>query len=102
MSAPALQFLADVLVADYVPVVEGFDEAIHRIEDHVFSAPTPSLLEQVFALRCGESERNRDDSLRVLVRHLDGIPDAEIPRPNILTNVSLQYELDKDITVQEG
>jgi magnesium transporter len=51
MSAPALQFLVDELVADYVPVVGGFDETLHRREDHVFSAPTPSLLEQISALK---------------------------------------------------
>lgn len=51
MSAPALRFLADELVADYVPVVGGSDEAIRRPEDHAFLATTPSLLEQIVALK---------------------------------------------------
>lgn len=50
-SAHLLYALADELVADYMPVVDGFDEAIDRIEDLVFSTPTPSLLEQILALK---------------------------------------------------
>jgi magnesium transporter len=50
-SAHLLYALADELVADYMPVVEGFDEAIDQVEDLIFSAPTPSLLEQIFALK---------------------------------------------------
>jgi len=50
-STRLLYALADELVADYMPVVDGFDEAIDRIEDQVFSAPTRSLLEQIFALK---------------------------------------------------
>jgi magnesium transporter len=43
--------LADELVADYMPVVDGIDEAIDQIEDRVFDDPTPSLLEQIFTLK---------------------------------------------------
>ncbi len=43
--------LADELVSDYMPVVEAFDEAIERLEESMFSAPTPSLLEQISALK---------------------------------------------------
>ncbi|MGD9145810.1 MAG: magnesium/cobalt transporter CorA [Anaerolineae bacterium] len=46
-----LYALADELVADYMPVVERFDEAIDQVEDQIFSTPTPSLLEQIFALK---------------------------------------------------
>jgi magnesium transporter len=34
-----------------MPVVERFDEAIDQVEDQIFSTPTPSLLEQIFALK---------------------------------------------------
>jgi magnesium transporter len=34
-----------------MPVVEGLDDAIERIEDTVLGAPTPSLPEQIAALR---------------------------------------------------
>ena len=50
-STHLLYVLADELVADYMPVVESFDEAIDQLEDSIFSAPTPSLLEQIFALK---------------------------------------------------
>jgi magnesium transporter len=43
--------LADELVADYMPVVEGMDEAIDRIEDEVFGNADPSLLETIFDLK---------------------------------------------------
>ena len=37
------------------------------------------------------------NSLRALVKHLDGIPDAEISALNIPTGVPLVYELDADL-----
>jgi magnesium transporter len=49
--AHLLYALADELVADYMPVVEGLDEAIDQVEDQIFSTATPSLLEQIFALK---------------------------------------------------
>ena len=46
-----LYWLADELVADYMPVVEAMDEAIDRIEDQVFDNPESAMLEQIFALK---------------------------------------------------
>jgi len=43
--------LADELVADYMPVVEGMDEAIDQIEDEIFDSPGPSLLGRIFTLK---------------------------------------------------
>jgi magnesium transporter len=43
--------VADELVADYLPAIEGIDEAIDQIEDQVFDDPTPLLLERIFALK---------------------------------------------------
>jgi len=43
--------LIDELVADYMPAVDGIDEAIDEIEDQVFDNPTPSLLEHIFTLK---------------------------------------------------
>jgi magnesium transporter len=50
---PAYLFyrLADELVADYMPVVEGMDEAIDQIEDQVFGDAEPGLLEIIFDLK---------------------------------------------------
>jgi magnesium transporter len=46
-----LYLVADELVADYMPVVEGMDEAIDRIEDEIFDNPGPSLLAQIFTFK---------------------------------------------------
>jgi len=43
--------LTDELVADYLPVFEGMDEAIDQIEDQIFDNPGPSLLERIFTLK---------------------------------------------------
>ena len=37
------------------------------------------------------------NSLRALVKHLDGISDEEIPSLNIPTGIPLVYELDSDL-----
>lgn len=43
--------LADRLVADFMPVVDALDEAIDRVEDAVFSRPTPTVLNRIFDLK---------------------------------------------------
>ncbi|MBC8448832.1 MAG: magnesium/cobalt transporter CorA [Chloroflexi bacterium] len=52
-AARLLYQLADELVADYMPVVEGMDETIDQIEDQIFDSPGPSLLERIFTLKRG-------------------------------------------------
>jgi magnesium transporter len=46
-----LYSLADELVADYMPVVEGIDEVIDQIEDQIFDNPHPHMLEKIFTLK---------------------------------------------------
>jgi magnesium transporter len=46
-----LYSLADELVADYMPVIEGIDEAIDQIEDQIFDNPHPRMLENIFSLK---------------------------------------------------
>lgn len=43
--------LADQVVTDYMPVIEGIDDAIDHIEDQIFQRPGPVLLEQIFTLK---------------------------------------------------
>ena len=43
--------LADELVSDYMPAVEGIDETIDGIEDQVFLAPPATLPERIFTLK---------------------------------------------------
>ena len=49
--AHLLYLLADELVADYMPVVERFDEAIDQIEDEVFSRAGSGTVETIFRLK---------------------------------------------------
>jgi 2,3-bisphosphoglycerate-dependent phosphoglycerate mutase len=42
------------------------------------------------------------NSLRALIKHLDGISDEEIPALNIPTGVPLVYELDGELNVQRS
>jgi magnesium transporter len=46
-----LYSLADELAADYMPVVDGIDEALDQIEDQIFSNPHPRVLEDIFSLK---------------------------------------------------
>jgi magnesium transporter len=50
-TARLLYRLADELATDYMPVIEGMDEAIDRIEDQVFDDPDPEMLEKIFSLK---------------------------------------------------
>jgi len=43
--------LTDEVVASYMPVVEGIDEAVDRAEDEVFGRPSPDVLEDIFTLK---------------------------------------------------
>jgi len=46
-----LYSLADELATDYMPVVDGIDEAIDQIEDQIFDNPQPRMLEDIFSLK---------------------------------------------------
>jgi magnesium transporter len=46
-----LYLLADALTADYMPIVDGLDEEIDRIENAVFHHPRPQLIRRIFRLR---------------------------------------------------
>ncbi len=43
--------LADEVVASYMPVVEGLDQAIDRVEAQLFDRPSPDTLEKIFAIK---------------------------------------------------
>jgi magnesium transporter len=43
--------ITDNLVAGYMPAIEKIDSAIDKIEDQVFSRPSPHTLEKLFALK---------------------------------------------------
>ena len=43
--------LVDMVVDNYMPIVEALDEEIDRQEDEIFSDPTAHTLEEIFALK---------------------------------------------------
>jgi magnesium transporter len=43
--------LADELSTDYMPVVEGLDDAIDHIEDQIFNHPPEDILARIFAIK---------------------------------------------------
>jgi magnesium transporter len=43
--------LLDLIVADYMPVIDKLDDALDRLEDDVFDRPTPLTLNQIFSAK---------------------------------------------------
>jgi magnesium transporter len=50
-AANLLYWIADEVVANYMPVVDQIDEKVDRIEDVLFDRPEPQLLERIFTLK---------------------------------------------------
>jgi magnesium transporter len=50
-AARLLYALADAVAAGYMPVVDGLDEEIDRVEADVFHRPRPQLIRRLFRLR---------------------------------------------------
>ena len=72
-----------------VPLTECLKDTVERVVPYWQSAIAP-------AVRAGRRTliAAHGNSLRALVKHLDGIPDAEIVALNIPTGIPLVYELD--------
>ncbi len=43
--------LADAIVADYMPVVDGLDDELDELEDEIFRDPSPKTISRIFRLR---------------------------------------------------
>jgi len=80
------------LAPDLLPATESLKDVVGRMLPfwHDFIVP---------ALRSGRRVlvSAHGNSLRALVKHLDGISDEEIPDLNIPTGIPLVYELDEDL-----
>jgi magnesium transporter len=46
-----LYLVLDLLIADYLPVIEHLDDAIDNAQDEVFAAPTTRTLHQIFKIK---------------------------------------------------
>jgi 2,3-bisphosphoglycerate-dependent phosphoglycerate mutase len=81
-----------MLTPDLLPATECLKDVVHRMIPYWHDAIVP-------ALRRGERPlvAAHGNSLRALVKHLDGISDAEIPDLNIPTGIPLVYELDENL-----
>jgi 2,3-bisphosphoglycerate-dependent phosphoglycerate mutase len=80
----------DVL-KDELPLTECLKDTVNRFLPYWFDTiiPTVKSGKKVIIVAHG-------NSLRALVKHLDNIPDEEIPELNIPTGVPLVYQLDGD------
>lgn len=77
---------------DLVPATECLEDVVERMLPYWHDAIVPDL-------RAGKKVivAAHGNSLRALVKHLDDIPDEEIPSLNIPTGIPLLYELDADL-----
>ena len=80
------------LAPDLVPATECLKDVVERMLPYWYDAIVPDL-------RAGKRVLigAHGNSLRALVKHLDGISDEEIPELNIPTGIPLVYELGDDL-----
>ena len=80
------------LAPDLLPASESLKDVVARVLPHWHDRIAPLLKEGRRVLVAAHG-----NSLRALVKHLDGISDEEIPQLNIPTGIPLAYELDGDL-----
>lgn len=82
------------LAPEDIPASESLADVIERFMPYWHDRIVPDLAErkQVLVVAHG-------NSLRGLVKHLDGISDDDIPALNIPTGIPLVYEFDDDLSV---
>ncbi|KAA3641087.1 MAG: phosphoglyceromutase [Armatimonadetes bacterium] len=80
------------LPPELLPATECLADVVERMLPYWYDRIVPDLVEGKTVLVVAHG-----NSLRALVKHLDGISDDEIPSLNIPTGVPLRYELDDDM-----
>jgi len=78
------------LAPDLVPASESLKDVVGRVLPYWHDRIAPLLMDGKRVLIAAHG-----NSLRALVKHLDGIPDEEIPQVNIPTGIPLAYEIDR-------
>jgi 2,3-bisphosphoglycerate-dependent phosphoglycerate mutase len=81
------------LPPDLLPASESLRDVVNRLMPYWHDRIVPDLRRRSTVLVAAHG-----NSLRALVKHLDGISDADIPGLNIPTGIPLVYELDADMT----
>jgi 2,3-bisphosphoglycerate-dependent phosphoglycerate mutase len=80
------------LTPDLLPATESLKDVVARMLPYWHDAIVPAILAGRRVLVSAHG-----NSLRALVKHLDGISDEEIPSLNIPTGIPLVYELDDEL-----
>jgi 2,3-bisphosphoglycerate-dependent phosphoglycerate mutase len=80
------------LPPELVPAAECLKDVVERMLPYWYDAIVPDLRAGHVVLVAAHG-----NSLRALVKHLDGISDEEIPELNIPTGMPLRYDLDADM-----
>jgi 2,3-bisphosphoglycerate-dependent phosphoglycerate mutase len=83
-----------VLAPEQLPTTECLADVVDRMLPYWYDAIVPDLRNHRRVLVVAHG-----NSLRALVKHLDGLPEDEIVDLNIPTGVPLVYELDHDLKV---
>ncbi|HHC08118.1 MAG TPA: phosphoglyceromutase [Actinobacteria bacterium] len=77
---------------ELVPATECLKDVVARMLPYWYDRIVPDLRDGRVVLIAAHG-----NSLRALVKHLDDVPDDEIPGVNIPTGIPLHYELDEDL-----
>jgi 2,3-bisphosphoglycerate-dependent phosphoglycerate mutase len=80
------------LPPDVLPATECLKDVVARMLPYWYDAIVPDLRSGHVVIVAAHG-----NSLRALVKHLDGISDEDIPSLNIPTGIPLVYELDEDL-----
>lgn len=80
------------LAPELIPASECLKDVVERMLPYWYDAIVPDLRAGRRVLVAAHG-----NSLRALVKHLDGIADADIAEVNIPTGIPLVYELDRDL-----
>jgi 2,3-bisphosphoglycerate-dependent phosphoglycerate mutase len=84
------------LPPELIPASECLKDVVERLLPYWYDAIVPDLVVEPVVLVSAHG-----NSLRALVKHLDGISDDAIPALNIPTGEPLVYELDEDFRPSE-
>ncbi|MDY7104619.1 MAG: phosphoglyceromutase [Actinomycetota bacterium] len=85
------------LAPDVIPATECLADVVERMLPYWFDAICPDLIANKTVLVAAHG-----NSLRALVKYLDGISDEEIPSLNLPTGVPILYQLDDDLRPLES
>ena len=80
------------LASDQLPLTESLKDTVARFVPYWLSTIGPDILSGRRVIIAAHG-----NSLRALVKYLDGLSDAEIVELNIPTGIPLVYELDADL-----